>query len=349
MYKDFNISQEISLLWTSNRKIKQGQSGWLSSNGVCCVHNGETADTRGRAGIKTNSGQISYHCFNCGYTTSFVPGRHLSFKFRKLLAWLGADDLTIRRLVIEAVRLKELVAPEELARVPEEEIKYEARTLPEQARNVVELANFYSIGDYNTVPAELLAAIEYVHRRSIDLNRYNFYWTPEEAYNLHRRIVIPYYYRGETVGYTARAIADGIKPKYWSSHPADFVFNLDQQQADWKFVIVCEGPFDAMSIDGVSVSGAEISDTQVDQIDRLQREVIVVPDTDRAGRKLIDRAIEAGWTVSFPIWQETCKDINDAVIKYGKLFVLKSILAARETNRLKIELKKKKLYDNTKQ
>jgi DNA primase len=99
-----------------------------------------------------------------------------------------------------------------------------------------------------------------------------------------------------------------------------------------------------MSVDGVSVSGAEISDTQVDQIDRLQREVVVVPDTDRAGRKLVDRAIEAGWTVSFPVWQDTCKDINDAVVKYGKLFVLKSILAARETSKLKIELKKKKLY-----
>ena len=338
------IAQETLLLWGSGRKVKQSQSGWSSSNAVCCTHNGESADTKGRGGIKTNAGQISYHCFNCGYTASYIPGRHLTFKFRKLLSWMGADDLTIRRLVIEAVRLKEIIAPEELEKVPEEEIKYEARTLPEQARNVVELANFYSIGDYNNVPAELLAAIEYIHRRSLDPNRYNFYWTPEESYNLHRRIIIPYYYQEEVVGYTARSIADGIKPKYWSSHPADFVFNLDQQHKESKFVVVCEGPFDAMSIDGVSVSGAEISDTQVDLIDRLQREVIVVPDTDRAGRKLVDRAVEAGWTVSFPIWQETCKDINEAVVKYGKLFVLQSILAARETSRLKIELKKKKLY-----
>jgi DNA primase len=97
-------------------------------------------------------------------------------------------------------------------------------------------------------------------------------------------------------------------------------------------------------VDGVALNGSEISDIQVDQIDRLQREVIVVPDTDKAGKKLIDRAIEAGWTVSFPVWQETCKDINEAVVRYGKLFVLKCILAARETSRLKIELKKKKLY-----
>lgn len=336
-----SIQQTVLQLIPARRKT--GQNGWTSFNAVCCTHNGESADTRGRGGVKTNNGQISYHCFNCGFTTSFIPGRHLSFKFRKLLAWLGADDLTVRRLVIDAVRLKDLVAPEELEKEPVEEITYEARSLPEQARNVVELANFYSIGDYNNVPAELLAAIEYVHRRDINLTKYKFYWTPEEAYNLHRRIIIPFYYKQEIVGYTSRAIVDGIKPKYWSSHPADFVFNLDNQKSDSKFVIVCEGPFDAMSVDGVALNGSELSDTQVDQIDRLQREVIVVPDADRAGRKLIDRAVEAGWTVSFPVWQETCKDINEAVIKYGKLFVLKSILAARENSKLKIQLMKKKL------
>lgn len=336
-----SIANAVVQLLPARRK--SGQNGWTSFNAPCCVHNGETADTRSRGGIKIINGQISYHCFNCGYTSSFIPGRHLTFKFRKLLTWLGADDLTVRRLVIDAVRLKDLVAPEQIAE-PEQEITFAARALPEEARNIVDLASFYATGDYNNVPAELLAAIEYVHRRQIDIDKYKFHWTPEEAYNLHRRIIIPFYYQGATIGYTARAITDGIKPKYYSNHPADTVFNLDTQQSDWQFVIVCEGPFDAMSIDGVALSGSEVSDQQAELIDRLQREVIVVPDSDRAGRKLVDRAIELGWTVSFPVWQETCKDINEAVIKYGKLFVLKAILDARETNRLKIELKKKKLY-----
>ena len=336
-----SVQQAVVQLLPARRKA--GQNGWTSFNAPCCVHNGETADTRGRGGIKTTNGQISYHCFNCGYTSSFIPGRHLTFKFRKLLSWLGADDLTIRKLVIDAVRLKDLVAPEQIAE-PEAEIRFEARALPEEARNIIDLASFYATGDYNNVPAALLAGIEYVHRRQIDIEKYKFYWTPEEAYNLHRRIVVPFYYQGETIGYTARAMVDGIKPKYYSNHPADFVFNLDTQQPDWQFVVVCEGPFDAMSIDGVALSGSEVSDQQAELIDRLQREVIVVPDGDRAGKKLIDRAIELGWTVSFPVWLETCKDINEAVIKYGKLFVLKTILDARETSKLKIELKKKRLY-----
>jgi DNA primase len=98
-----------------------------------------------------------------------------------------------------------------------------------------------------------------------------------------------------------------------------------------------------MSIDGVAVLSNECSEQQADIIDSLGREVIVVPDGDKAGVKLVNNALEYGWSVSFPLWLGTFKDINEAVIKYGKLFVLKSILDAKETSRLKIELRKKKL------
>jgi DNA primase len=100
-----------------------------------------------------------------------------------------------------------------------------------------------------------------------------------------------------------------------------------------------------MAIDGVAVLSNECSEVQADIIDSLGREVVVVPDADRAGARLVDAAIEYGWSVSYPIWQSDCKDVGSAVEKYGKLFVLKSILAGKETSRLKIELRKKKLYN----
>ena len=123
------------------------------------------------------------------------------------------------------------------------------------------------------------------------------------------------------------------------------MFNTDRQLPNAKFVIVCEGPMDAMAVDGVAVLSNECSEQQADIIDSLGREVIVVPDCDRAGIKLIDAAIEYGWHVSFPIWQETCKDVSEAVDKYGKLFTIKSILAGRETSKLKIKLLSKRMLD----
>jgi DNA primase len=100
-----------------------------------------------------------------------------------------------------------------------------------------------------------------------------------------------------------------------------------------------------MAIDGVAILGNEVSEQQADIIDSLGREVIVVPDADRAGAKLVDAAVEYGWNVSYPIWHTECKDIGSAVEKYGKLFTIKSILAGKETSRLKIELLRKRLYN----
>jgi len=343
----FNSVQDYTLSILPPKK-KRSQSGWLSFNAVCCPHNGDSQDTRGRGGVMTNpDGGVSYHCFNCGFKASYVPGRTLSFKFRKLLNWLGADVNEVRRLVVEALRVKDLVKPEDV-KEPEEQISFEKRTLPEQAKSFWALAEFYRLGDYKSTPQLFLDAVNYITERKISAVDYEFYWTPEVENKLNHRVIVPFYYQNEIVGYTARALVDGIKPKYHSNHPAHFVFNLDRQKPDSKFVIVVEGPFDAMSINGVSVQTNEISEQQAELIERMGKQVIFVPDFDRhidkngrdvwPGEAAVKQAIEYGWSVSFPVWRETCKDVNAAVQKYGRLFVLKSILDTAESNSLKIKL-----------
>ena len=71
--------------------------------------------------------------------------------------------------------------------------------------------------------------------------------------------------------------------------------------------------------------------------------ITVVPDQDLAGMALVDKALELGWAVSMPEWPEDVKDVNDAVKKFGRLATLLTILEARETSKIKIELRKKKL------
>jgi hypothetical protein len=341
-----SIQDAVRLILPGKRKTN-ATSGWISFNAPCCVHNGETADTRGRGGLVMNAdGGTSYHCFNCNFKASYVPGRHLTYKFRKLLSWLGADENTIKRLVIDAIRIRELVAPETLVEAEAAEpINFKARPLPVEAQTFHALSNFYTLNGDRDVPREFHTAVLYTASRKIDLARYEFYWTPETHNNLHRRVVVPFTWRGETIGYTARAVEEGVKPKYHNSHEPGYVFNVDRQPKDAKFVVVVEGPFDAMSIDGVAILGNECSEQQADIIDSLGREVVVVPDRDRAGARLVDAAIEYGWSVSFPVWQATHKDVASAVEEYGKLFVLKSIIEARQSNKLKIELRRKKLYN----
>jgi len=343
----FNAVQDYTLSILPSKR-RRSQAGWISFNAVCCHHNGDSPDTRGRGGVITNpDGGVSYHCFNCQFKTSYQPGRPLSFKFRKLLNWLGADPTEVKRLVIEAIRVKELIRPEDI-RAPDEEIVFEARSLPQEAQSFLALAEFYKLAEYQNTPKLFTDAVHYSLDRKIDTIKYNLYWTPEIEHKLNHRVIVPFVYKGETVGYTARATVDGIKPKYHSNHPANFVFNMDNQLPNSKFVLVVEGPFDAMSVDGVSVQTNEISEQQAEIIEGLGREVIYVPDFDQhlnkqgrpvwPGLAAVEQAIEYGWSVSFPVWRETCKDVNAAVIKYGKLFVMKAILEGKESNSLKIKL-----------
>jgi DNA primase len=152
---------------------------------------------------------------------------------------------------------------------------------------------------------------------------------------------VPFYYQKRVVGYTARLIRDG-KVKYISDQQPGYVFNLDRQDYTRQFVIVCEGPLDAICVDGVAVMSNELGPQQKHLIARLQREVIVVPDRDEAGLKMIEQAIEWGWSVSMPEWADGIKDINDAVQTYGKIYTLLSIVQAKESMPLKIQLRMKK-------
>ena len=63
---------------------------------------------------------------------------------------------------------------------------------------------------------------------------------------------------------------------------------------------------------------------------------------------MIDRAVELGWAVSIPEWPQGVKDINDAVINLGQLGTLLTILEAKETSRIKIEIHKKWLIKKLK-
>jgi len=153
--------------------------------------------------------------------------------------------------------------------------------------------------------------------------------------------LIPFYWRGDVVGFTGRMFEQLDKVKYYTDVQPGYVFNMDAQDWTRKFVLVTEGPFDAISVSGVSILGSEINDTQRELIDGLGRQVIVVPDRDTSGQKLIDQATEFGWSVAFPEWDKAVGDVADAVLQYGRLFTIQSILKTTETSKLKIDLKRK--------
>jgi 5S rRNA maturation endonuclease (ribonuclease M5) len=312
------ISETLSSYLPSRRR--QTPSGWISFNAVCCQ------DTRGRGGLVINSNSATYHCFNCGFKASWQPGRTISQKMRKLLRLLNVPDDIISKISIDALRHLNEEKQSSTPTLP----KFEQRTLPIGAVPIKRLIQ--------TQPKELEPILDYIHGRGLSIEDYNFHWTPEEGFN--NRLIIPYYYQHMIVGYTARRIDEG-KPRYFADQQPGYVFNLDSQNEHRKYVIVCEGQIDAISIGAVSVNGSEINESQRLLINQLQRDVIIVPDRDKAGKKLIQNALKYNWFISFPNWEDNIKDINDAVRSYGKLNTLKMIIESIYTNEIKIKLKEK--------
>jgi len=311
-------------------KRKTTPSGWTSFNAPCCQHNGNSADTRGRGGLISEGDTVSYHCFNCGYKASWQPGRAVSVKLRKLLQWLNCSDDTITKLTFDVMRINEGV------QVAERKIElptFDTVPMPPDAVKIADITEFNKFS---------IAIVEYMAARNLNLDDTDYYWSPSLAYR--DRLIIPFYYEKRIVGWTARTITADKQPKYLMEVQPGFVYGLDEQGYNKVFAIVCEGQVDAIHIDGCALGGSEINDAQALLINKLNKDIIVVPDRDNAGSKLVEQAIELGWGVSLPDWNQECNDIGDAVDKYGRLYTLYSIANAAETSPLKIRLRAKKWF-----
>jgi len=309
---------DILSYWKQGRKTKVTSSGWISGNAPCCN------DKRGRGGIKTTDDGWVYHCFNCNFKATFKVGRPLSANIRKLLSLLHLDKREIELLNLESLKHRSLadLLP---TTVTHNTVSFEPRPLP----NTTEL-----ISDTN----QDLALVEYLRNRGFSLNDYPFM---KDTAQTRAGILIPYMYKNQIVGHTIRFL-DDRKPKYLSDQPSNFIFGVDSQDSSWAIAVVVEGIFDAISINGIGLLHSTISKEQAQLLKSLGKEIIVVPDQDIAGLAIVDKAIELGFSVSMPSW-EGCKDVNDAVCKYGRLTTLLSIIANKETNRIKIEMRKKQL------
>jgi predicted RNA-binding Zn-ribbon protein involved in translation (DUF1610 family) len=307
-------------------KRKATPSGWISFNCPMC------GDRRSRGGLKLNEQGWSYHCFNCSATASFVLGRTLGYRARNLLSLLGVAESEINALNLESLRHRSIhgiLTDRSRAANTTADIAFEERDDFPPASEVVtqEMSEHWQYLRDRCVPQDfpVMTAIR----------NDGVHWTRPH-------VIIPFSYDDKIVGWSARFLDDRT-PKYINQTQPGYVFGTELQHDDWQYVIVVEGIFDALSINGLAVMHNTVSDAQARLIRNLGREVTVVPDQDRAGLELIDRAVELGWAVSIPDWPQDVKDVNDAVVKFGKLATLLTIMQARETSRIKIEIRKKNL------
>ena len=315
-------------------QLKPAPNNWQKRNCMLCHLKGQGKDSRSRFGMHIDSDSIVIHCFNCGFSATYKNGQYLSKNFKIFLEEIGIGKKFISTLEFEIFKTKNGVGSNyEIAKISEKALsQWRPMELPDGARTIEEhLAN-------GCMNEDFLRVVEYGMKRNIPYIE-RLYWSPDETNNLHNRLIIPYYYKNEIVGYTARlAIKEEHIPRYYQRCPHDFIYNLDSQHNENKYVIVTEGVIDAMLIGGVSTLGSNVSENKVNIIKKLHKTVIVNPDLDKNGYELVKIAVQNGWAVSLPKWDIGIKDAAQAVLRYGKLLTTFSIIDSAITDPLKIEL-----------
>jgi hypothetical protein len=287
-------------------------------------------DSRKRAGVIVSGSKISYHCFNCHYVTGWSPSPHLSQRFKDLALTLGAPQDKIHKVQVEILKHSEHLE-HQLEPYVYSMRKFDVVDLPTDVTQIEDLPLEHEVR-------------QYARQRGLEGIYPLLYFPNDPLYA--KRLVVPFTFNGEVIGWTGRHISppDKATPKYLHKMPSGYVFNIDRfADSDREIVIVVEGVFDAIGVDGIAVMGNHVTPEQAHLIERLGKRVILCPDRDKAGKELIDEALALGWEVSFPPWHKDIKDAADAVAKYGRLLTVASIIKHSTNNKIKAQVKAKML------
>lgn len=293
--------------------------GFFSVLCKVCNDHGKKGD---RAGFKFEDKSVGYNCFNCGHHAGFDPFKHetMPVEMVKVL-----DAFGIASVDWEPVLYTALVEGRD----------QERKTRAEEFKSIEpgELAlspDFYRLTDD---PKDEWAqySIEYLSGRGIEWDSYPFYCVRKSNHpdnkKWYGRLIIPVFKGDKVVFWQGRDLTDTMVKKYLSPNvPKESVLSGYDQIAKYSDepLYITEGWFDSYHLQGVAVFGNKLTPEQIKWINQSSRRKVVIPDRFGDGQLLANQAIDLGWSVSLPDIG-ACKDVNDAVLKYGQLYTMMTI------------------------
>jgi hypothetical protein len=252
---------------------------------------------------------------------------------------MNADEDIIKKLVFESMKSE---SPDYQIEHSIKKVDFVEKPLPDGALALIDWAK-NNAGLSEEEQDSFVKVLDYLISRGYkDPFDHNFYWSPTRGYR--DRVIIPFTWQNKIVGNTARKVNAG-RPKYLSDQQPNFVFNFDKQTEIQKHILVVEGPFDAMAVNGVGLLHNEISDQQHRILESLPGQKIVIPDQDEAGLELFNYASSYDWAVAVPNWEDDVKDCAQAVQRYGKLYVVVDAIMTAHQGSIKIAIAKQKLEE----
>lgn len=306
------IRRHVILPAAPNRK------GWYMVLCKVCNDHGRKGK---RGGFIFSGDSVGYNCFNCGSNCSYNP---------------DADETISNEMVkvLNAYNIPEqewqVVFLDKMIRGTQKREKALRNIMP----TAIELPPyFYPLTDDKS-DKWAQYAIEYLREdRCIDYRAYPFYLSRidpsiPESKKWFGRLIIPNFKDDRVVFWQGRDLGGTRIAKYLSAEAV-----TDNIISDYKIVTthgdtpiyVTEGWFDAFLIGGVCVFSANLSEGQIAWLNQTPRPKIVIPDRFGDGWRLAEQAISLGWGVSTPDIGSKCKDVSDAVKRFGLIYTLKTI------------------------
>jgi len=311
-----------------------------------CTAMGETRpDSKYRGGFTINSdGGWVYNCHNCHHSNGWIMNGHIGKNLMFFLTTIGIASKQIPyklRLLRSGETLDGKVSIVE-EKLPEMELNFDEVKLPIGCRT------FDSWIDDEDMPIMALDAFSYMAGRGESVfNGSTYYWTDDTNFAINQRVIIPFYHHGKIVGYTGRVFTDNMKlRKYYSDLPSDYMYNQDLLEGDQDIIFLVEGILDAVSIGGVGVLKNNLSKKQINLLKWSGKRIILIPDRNKAGGHLLDQVADLGWEISLITseWGTNIADCAEATKRFGKLYVLETILNAATKNKIKIKTHRSGLF-----
>ncbi len=305
-----------------NVAFPQGETklGWWPILHQACDHGRKGA----RAAFKFEGDATTFHCFNCGLASKYDPleSPYLSKNMKQVMSDFFIPEEEYQAVVMQNLA-KERGDSNSGAAVQEfKDLEPEEIELP---------PIFYPLEGASGSWAEL-ARYYLREERSVDPSSYPFMLARKSDQDFlkkwHGRVIIPVYKDGKLIFFIGRDLTGKKQRKYESpSVSRDTVlYGYDKLYIDRdKPLYIVEGWFDAEAIDGVAIFGNELSETKIRILNKSPRTKVYIPDRYGDGLTGAEQALAAGWSISTPDIG-TCKDMSEAVQKYGKLYVLKTLV-----------------------
>lgn len=317
----------IEEIVSSTLVFKGESNGWFRTYCEVC---GDGSRTKGpRGGWRFDGEMCFYHCFNQGCEGNFDPNREIPYSkdMNKIFLAFGIPKDPINTILFK----KKLERGTPLVKQ-----KRESKT----ANPIAVPDHFYKLCDAEPDDVIAIKAKDYlITERFIDPSEYPFYLStgiskstnPKDislAKSLRNRIIIPSFKREQMVYWIARSLDKNSKLRYLNLDipKGNIIYGFDRLYAATRApLFICEGFFDAFHVNGVAVLENSMTKDQIDLIDRSPRTKIVIPDKHGDSKRLAEQALDKGWSISLPDIG-SCTDISKGIAKYGKLYVIDSIV-----------------------